>query len=59
MWPGSSKPHGSQPNWSTEHSKVTSGSLEWNVKMASISHVCASGLMSRKTSGGSFGGSAS
>jgi hypothetical protein len=52
-----SKPHGSYGNASTLHSKVTSGSFEWKVKIASSIHVGSFGLTSMKASGASFAGS--
>jgi hypothetical protein len=41
------------------HSKVTSGSFEWNVKTASGSHVSAFGFTSMNASGGSPAGNGS
>jgi hypothetical protein len=46
-----SKPQGSHSHRSTRQSKVTSGSLEWKVKIESTIHVSASGFMSMSTSG--------
>src|ERR671914_2849663 len=46
-----SNPHGSYPFKSTLHWKVTSGSFEWNVKIASRRNVSAGGVTSRMTSG--------
>src|SRR5688572_30407217 len=54
-----SKPHGSYDQKSTLHSNVTSGSFEWNVKIASGSHVSAGGFRSMNDSGGSFAARAS
>src|ERR671915_269778 len=48
----SSKPHGSYGQKSTLHSKVTSGSFEWNVKMASGATPAASGWYSHSNFAG-------
>ena len=47
----SSNPHGSYGELSTLHSKMTSGSLAWNVKSASNIRDSAGGLMSIVTTG--------
>jgi hypothetical protein len=57
MKPAPSKPHGSQAYWSTLHWKVTSGSFEWNVKIASRRNVSFGGTTSKVISGGTPEGS--